>query len=74
MWFQFISSILAALFLAGCAWLQNEPIVLLFLSVSCAAAFLSHAEELPHSIRVSSYFIAIGLYIVSVLYLLGGLI
>ena len=72
--FQFVSSILAALLLAAAAWLQNEPIVLVFLSVGCAAAFVSHSEELPFSIRLTSYVIAILLYIVSLCYLIGGLI
>lgn len=74
MLFQFISSVLAALFLGAAAWLQNEPLVLVFLSVSCAAAFISHAEELPHSIRLTSYVLAIGLYVVSLCYLIGGLL
>ena len=70
---QFISSTLAALFLGAAAWLQNEPIILVFLSVSCAAAFVSHNEDLPYSIRLTSYIIAILLYVVSLSYLLGGL-
>lgn len=74
MLYQFISSCLAAIFLGFAAFQQQEPIVLIFLSVSCAAAFVSHSEELPHSIRLTSYIIAIGLYLVSILYLLGGLI
>ena len=74
MLYQFISSILATLLLAAAAILMAEPIVLVFLSIACASAFISHAEELPHPIRLVSYFLAIALYIVSLLYLLGGLI
>lgn len=73
MLYQFISSILAVLFLGAAAMVQQEPIVLVFLSVSCAAAFISHAEELPYSIRITSYILAIGLYIVSLCYIVGGL-
>lgn len=74
MWFQFISSLCAALFLGAAAWLQQEPIVLVFLSVSCAAAFVSHDTSLPHPIRLTSYTLAILLYVVSLCYLIGGLL
>lgn len=74
MWFQFISSSLAALLLAWAAAIAHEPIAIVFLSIACAMAYLSHNEDLPHKIRLTAYALALGLYLIALVITLGGLL